>query len=64
MHLREYMAENSLKDEDVAEAIGVERATVLRYRHGTMTPRLKIMQRIARWSKGNVPLESWLEAAE
>jgi transcriptional regulator with XRE-family HTH domain len=65
MHLREYMAREGLKDEDVAAVIGVERATVNRYRHGAVTPRLEMMQRIARWSKGKVPLESWLaEAAE
>jgi transcriptional regulator with XRE-family HTH domain len=64
MHLREYMAEKGLKDEDVAGAIGVDRATVVRYRHGTLTPRLKMMQRISRWSNGKIPLESWLEAAE
>jgi transcriptional regulator with XRE-family HTH domain len=64
MHLREYMAERGLKDEDVAAVIKVKRETVLRYRHGTMTPRLKMMQRISRWSNGKVPLESWLEAAE
>jgi transcriptional regulator with XRE-family HTH domain len=65
MHLREYMAQQGLKDDEVAAAIGVERATVNRYRNGAVTPRLEMMQRIARWSKGKVPLESWLvEAAE
>ena len=64
MHLSEYMERNGLKDEDVAAAIGVERETVLRYRHRTIIPRPKMMQKISRWSKGKVPLESWLEAAE
>jgi transcriptional regulator with XRE-family HTH domain len=64
MHLREYMAEKGLKDDEVASAIGVERETVNRYRNGTLTPRLKMMQRISRWSNGRVPLESWLEAVE
>jgi transcriptional regulator with XRE-family HTH domain len=65
MHLREYMAREGLKDDEVAVAIGVERATVNRYRNGAVRPSVEVMQRIARWSKGKVPLESWLiEAAE
>jgi transcriptional regulator with XRE-family HTH domain len=64
MHLREYMAERGLRDDEVATAIGVERETVLRWRHGTMKPRYETMRLISRWSKGKVPLESWLEAAE
>ena len=64
MHLRDYMAEHGLKDKDVADAIGVEQQTVNRYRHGTLTPRPKMMLKISRWSKGKVPAESWLEAAE
>jgi transcriptional regulator with XRE-family HTH domain len=65
MLLREYMAQQGLKDDEVADAIGVERATVNRYRHGAIArPRPEVMQLIARWSKGKVPLESWFEAAE
>ena len=64
MHLREYMAKQNLKDEDVAPAIGVERETVNRYRNGAVIPSYKMMLKISLWSNGKVPLESWREAAE
>ena len=60
MHLRDYMAEKKLKDEDVAKKIGVARTIVLRYRHGTLRPRLEVMQRIAAhgatFTRDDVPL--------
>jgi transcriptional regulator with XRE-family HTH domain len=62
MHLRDYMAQQGLKDDEVAAAIGVERATVNRYRNGAVTPRDEMKERIARWSKGKVPVQSWFAA--
>jgi putative transcriptional regulator len=66
MTLSEYMELHDLTDGDVADAIGVSRVSVLRYRRGDQRPDWEQAARIVEWSEGAVPLESWpkTEAAE
>lgn len=54
MHLADYMAARQLDDESVAQELGVARATVTRWRNGTRTPEDEDVERIVKWSEGQV----------
>lgn len=60
MTLGEYMAAKGLKDADFAPQIGVSRGYVTQLRLGIRTqPSLKVAQKIAEVSEGEVPVTAW-----
>ncbi len=67
MHIAKFMAERGLSDEDMAQAIGVARATINRIRRGKERPRWRNIEKIQRFSGGVVSADDFavtLQAAE
>ena len=52
MKLSEFMQAQSLSDDDMAEKLGISRATVSRYRRGLVTPSPEVMKNIVELSGG------------
>ena len=63
MHLADYMEANGLSDQDVAEAIGVDRSTVSRLRRGETSPSKKTRIAIREMTNGAVTADDFDEAA-
>jgi transcriptional regulator with XRE-family HTH domain len=59
MQLSDYMASEGWNDVQAAAKLGCAPQTISRYRRGLITPSLKAMDRIAKWSKGAVTRDSW-----
>jgi hypothetical protein len=59
MHLADYMAEEGLRDEDVAAAIGRSRVSVSRYRRKLIRPEWHVINAIRRYTKGKVTEADW-----
>lgn len=59
MHLSEFMAERSLSDEDVAAAVGRNRATVSRWRRRLMRPDWEAIENIKAFTDGVVGADDW-----
>lgn len=62
MHLSDYMAQRGLSDQDVAAAIGKDRASVSRYRRKKIRPGWRAMKRIFEFSGGLVTPDDFLAA--
>lgn len=59
IHLSDYMAANDLTDPDVAEAIGVTRASVSRFRRRKMRPDWQTIEKIKQFTGGQVTADDW-----
>lgn len=66
MHLSEYMAQQNLSDAEVATAIERSRPTVSRLRRGKMRPDWDTIERLRRFTDGQVTADDFvrIEAAE
>lgn len=54
MHLADFMRERDLKDHQVADELGVSRETVTRWRRGDRTPEDEFVERIVKYTGGEV----------
>lgn len=63
MHLSEYMEQNALDDHAVADAIGVNRVSISRYRRRIERPSWKTVEAIHAFTGGVVTANDWMEAA-
>ena len=63
MHLSDFMESKSLSDQEVAEAIGVDRSTVSRLRRKETRPSWKTAIALRRFSNGAVTADDFDEAA-
>lgn len=61
MHLSDYMANNRLRDEQVAEAIGCSRATVSRIRRRKVRPDWATIEKIKNFSDGLVTADDFVQ---
>lgn len=59
MHLSEFMASQGLSDEDVASAVGRNRATVSRWRRRLMRPDWEAIENIKVFTDGRVGADDW-----
>lgn len=59
MHLSDYMAEEGLRDEDVAAALGKSRVSVSRWRRKLIRPDWETIQAIRVWSNEQVAEPDW-----
>ena len=64
MHLSDYMAENGLKDHDVAPHVGVNRVSVSRYRRKLVVPSWSAIEKIRKFTRGAVTERDWAELAK
>jgi transcriptional regulator with XRE-family HTH domain len=62
MQLANWMAEHGVRDEDLAEALGVDRSTISRIRRRKQRPSLELAAGIERITKGKVGPFSFLPA--
>jgi transcriptional regulator with XRE-family HTH domain len=62
--LRDFMREHDITLFAAAKRLGVSRPTVNDWRWRKKSPTLERRRRIARWTRGAVPVDSWLTAAE
>lgn len=60
MHLSEYMAAQRLSDDQMAELIGIDRATVSRIRRGRMKPGWGTLAKIKAATEGAVTANDFL----
>jgi transcriptional regulator with XRE-family HTH domain len=66
MHLSDYMAKNRLSDEEVANSIGRDRATVSRIRRKKIRPNWETIEKIRTFTGDAVTADDFvqMEAAE
>ena len=54
MHIASYMTLTNMRDDDLAEKVGVSRVTISRVRRGICSPSLRLAARIADATQGAV----------
>lgn len=64
MTLADYLVDRKIKDSDFAEAIGVSRMTLWRYKSGDRRPEWDVLKRIVQATDGHVTPNDFLGAAE
>lgn len=64
MRLADYMQRRKLLDRDIAAKVGVDRATVNRWRHGKGRPHLDTIQKLLVVTGGKVRAEDWFSVAQ
>lgn len=64
MHLAEYMQWKNLSDDDVAERIGIARATVNRIRRRKLRPGWNTIANLKRMSRGQITADDFTELAK
>ena len=62
MHLAEYMTLHKLKDQPVADRIGVTRVTVSRIRRRKVRPKWDTIKEIQNFTDGAVTADDFIEA--
>lgn len=63
-HLADYMAENALSDEAVAEGIKRSRPTVSRIRRRLVRPDWETIEKIREFTKGAVTANDFIDISE
>lgn len=60
MHITEWFRQQpNMTQRDAAKALGIDEFSFSRYLRGVVTPSLKMAERIATATKGQVPMDSW-----
>jgi transcriptional regulator with XRE-family HTH domain len=62
--LQRYMRAHECSQRAAARVLGVSGPTVHAWLGGTKRPRPEMRERIAAWSRGLVPVDAWLPAAD
>jgi len=64
MTLQEYMRKHRLTDQVVADAIGVDRTAVCRWRSGNQCPTLRAAVAVEKYTGGKVRPSTFIDALE
>lgn len=62
--LKEFIEKNKLLDKDAARMLKVAPSLICYWTQGKFAPRAGYRRRIEKWTRGEVPAESWDRAAD